>query len=1336
MRNLIIIFCTLLIAVIVSLFIYLKKTSVLKSFSQGVLVLNTDKFIYSPREKVNIGMSSLDKQGHTLCSSNLELKVTDPKNITSNINITKSPTCGNDNVTNDPDYFASFITGNPGKYILGLTNKDTEKHLDSSISVSEDIPFDIQRSGATRINPMESSRYPMVISVTANKNYKGTITESIPSSFDIVWQGSAKVTEKGDLKILTWNVSIKKGETQTFKYEYSGPKVSPEYFTLGPLNINGRDTGSVWQIASDATFQTESPRPTSYIFSNNNYSAILKNDSKNKIEIKIGEGSTKATNLVPKLKLSRWDDEVNLSVTLIDDHLNSSKTSIEGNQIVWTGETKEVRMYEVSDSEDAPGGGFEYNIILKQKPDSNKIEFTLNSKNLVFYYQPPLNEEPLEKGQTATETDVFDKSGSIITHRDENLVGSYAVYYDGHPKNVDGGKIYGNGKAFQIFRPKIQDSDGNWVWGNLNIDQKKGVLTVTIPQDFLDTAAYPISNAAGLLFGYNPSCTSGAASVVGSNTYAAQFATDSGAGGGSATSQTWCFSAETNGTYLKVALYSDSGAATATPSAVLTNGTSGGINTGKAYATVSFNSPYTLSASTTYWMAARADTTNSLIYYDTVTGHNAARSGTSYANFPLDPFGTGNGWYTNREFYVYTTYTAASTISVSGTIYQNDESTPYQCSTSGNLTVNLRVNGAGTYSTTCTADTGAWSISGITASSGNTIAAYISGGSVRGSTIVVSDDSNQTDVPIVQNRVTLRDDANGTITNTEIGTGDTSDSDDLISVSGGALTVSSSYETHVYTGDTFSPGGNVSTGKLHLIGNYSGNTETLTLTGTSGTLFTRSGTFTSGTGSTTVFNGATAPTALLSGTFTSSNSFYNLEMSPTIAGNISYSIGAAFDVSNNFTVNPTASSTYTLTVTLGGNSSVTGTTLLSGTTSGKSTLDTSSANNYTLSTGKLDIGAPGTLNANNTNSITINGGSGTILSQVGTFNAGGSTVLISGSGALSLTSATTFYNLSIAGTPTTSNDFTVNGVITVYEFGNLSPTGGTITMDTTNWGLWNSGTLDFYGLEIAETPTLQYSVNYKISDSLNVSSGKSLEAAGGTVTFDSGTTTISNSGILIFNNVAFNGSNSSNTSFSVKNNLSVGSSGNFSPAGGTVTMNNGSSINNSGTLTFINIVISGTVTTSSSFSVSGNWTSSGTFTASGGTVTLNGGDSTTQTVSGNSTFYNLTATTAANSAGRTVQHAGSSTTTVNGTWTMNGASGKILTLQSSNTSNWTITPANASIDYVYLSRSTNTEETICATHSTGDSNNSGYDFSSEDVCLGSEGNTQIKGLNLKGIIIE
>jgi hypothetical protein len=146
-------------------------------------------------------------------------------------------------------------------------------------------------------------------------------------------------------------------------------------------------------------------------------------------------------------------------------------------------------------------------------------------------------------------------------------------------------------------------------------------------------------------------------------------------------------------------------------------------------------------------------------------------------------------------------------------------------------------------------------------------------------------------------------------------------------------------------------------------------------------------------------------------------------------------------------------------------------------------------------------------------------------------------------------------------------------------------------------------------------------------------------------------------------------------------------------------------------ITNVNITSKGSLTASStaSLTVQGNWTNSGTFTANNGTVTLTGAGASTQEISGDNTFYNFTASTVGiGSTGRTLQFAGGSSINVGGTWAVTGESGKVITLKSSNETNWTINPTAANVTYVDVYRSTNIGVSFCATYSTKDANCVGW----------------------------
>ncbi len=205
--------------------------------------------------------------------------------------------------------------------------------------------------------------------------------------------------------------------------------------------------------------------PTTYI-------KKIKDDPRDRLEVEIGDA--KQAEFYPQLKIKRWDNEVNASFRLLGDTGTQVK---EGDKVKYKSAKREAHFYELEEAS-------EFEVILLKKPDKNIIEFSVESKGLDFFYQPELTQEEIDNG----------------AYRPDNVIGSYAVYHSGNPINYVGGKLYRTGKAFHIYRPRIEDSDGNWVWGELEIKNKK--MTVTIPQEFLDKAVYPIRHAAGATFGY------------------------------------------------------------------------------------------------------------------------------------------------------------------------------------------------------------------------------------------------------------------------------------------------------------------------------------------------------------------------------------------------------------------------------------------------------------------------------------------------------------------------------------------------------------------------------------------------------------------------------------------------------------------------------------------------------------------------------------------------------------------------------------------------------------------------------------------------------------------
>jgi hypothetical protein len=238
-----------------------------QEFNWGVLAINTNKSVYSPGEEAYLQMASLNEYGHARCNSKLELKITNSTTgaeesfSTQDGTIQKNGTCNEngvrDNVTDSPDYFAYYQVSQQGTYQMQLTNLDTGYEITDSFEVKENVPFDIERIGATRINPYKST-YRMTLNIKANQDFDGEAVEKLPSGFKVTNAGGGAVNAVGEEKEIVWKLQLKKGEQKTLQYEYQAPEVSPQLFLLGPAEMRENSIfvfqeSRRWQIASDVT---------------------------------------------------------------------------------------------------------------------------------------------------------------------------------------------------------------------------------------------------------------------------------------------------------------------------------------------------------------------------------------------------------------------------------------------------------------------------------------------------------------------------------------------------------------------------------------------------------------------------------------------------------------------------------------------------------------------------------------------------------------------------------------------------------------------------------------------------------------------------------------------------------------------------------------------------------------------------------------------------------------------------------------------------------------------------------------------------------------------------
>lgn len=189
-----------------------------------------------------------------------------------------------------------------------------------------------------------------------------------------------------------------------------------------------------------------------------------------RIQVEIGD--SKQVEFYPQTKLMFWHNECNFSARLTGLDERQAVVNVEVEKTTWVRSDVEARFFEKPDEHvDGEDKAYEFEVVLKEPPASNVLTFSLQTKELDFWYQGELTEEEVKAGD----------------YRPEHVVGSYAVYH----KSKKNGQ-YGTGKAFHVYRPWAEDANGERVWCDLNIDAGTGVMTITLPEEFHAKAQYPV----------------------------------------------------------------------------------------------------------------------------------------------------------------------------------------------------------------------------------------------------------------------------------------------------------------------------------------------------------------------------------------------------------------------------------------------------------------------------------------------------------------------------------------------------------------------------------------------------------------------------------------------------------------------------------------------------------------------------------------------------------------------------------------------------------------------------------------------------------------------------
>jgi hypothetical protein len=308
----------------------------------------------------------------------------------------------------------------------------------------------------------------------------------------------------------------------------------------------------------------------------------------------------------------------------------------------------------------------------------------------------------------------------------------------------------------------------------------------------------------------------------------------------------------------------------------------------------------------------------------------------------------------------------------------------------------------------------------------------------------------------------------------------------------------------------------------------------------------------------------------------------------------------------------------------------------------------------------IHLGINGTVTTSS--SFTVKGD---VMYNSGTFTATGGTVTLTGGWRMIyISNALSFYHLRVSGMNANAyeSDISIAGTLTIDSgVSFVSASSSDVTFTGSNWSIVNNGSLQFGDLIIAGTPTTQPTASFSFAGKFTVNSGVTFAPTAGTITTSGTSWQMVRNGTLTFKNFTVTNSPLSqpSTTFSIGGVLAV-TGGTFSPTA-IVTLNSGSSISNSSTLTFVGL----TIVPGASVGITGTISILGPLTLQNG-AQLNGsvtftGTGWTITNSGAISFTNLTIA-GTPSTQPSANFSVSGTITVNPSVTFAPASGSTITM--------------------------------------------------------------------------
>ena len=1009
-----------------------------ENFTWGVLALNVEKAFMTPNEPAKLQIASLDWAGHTLCDAKLRLTITNDQTGEEEVfssedgSISVEPTCGDavngirNNYTDKPDHVAFFTPPTEGTYTAVLENLDSEFSITDELTAKQDVPFVVERFGASRLNPFLNIPYEMKIKVEARVTFTGEIIETVPSDFEIVLSPEFKTrrSRTGDTEIF-WPISLNTGSTTQLVYKYKSPPVSPMLYMVGPLKFV-RTQGKIiqftdaraWRLASDASCVSASSGEWTVITWTGCASGPQSGD-----DVIITDGHGVILDTTTTIKSLTMGDASTDTDTFLQFSTSSDPTlTVSGGDITINGGASTG----VSDVINVGGGTLTANGTITFAPASATagmyaaiwvLAGTLNANNgITFSATADMMDNQILSASTTT--GIINLGGAI----------SNIATADIQP----GTESTFNYSTSTVAQTVVFDDTGS-TYNTLNINNTSTGATlgaamtatnvvgnVTVQTGTLLNGGFAMTGTSGKTFQVNSGANF---KMTGSTIFPTVFTISLNATSNVYYNQdtTTTVSSQSYGNiYFEPSL-----TASRTHTIVPTNTT--------VATDLKINPGYTSGTSPVFTLSL-ATTSAALL---TVTGTTTITRSSASVTSVLDTNSTNNNALSSGRVDLQTggTLTAnASTITLTGTT--GILFTRVGTFTVGGSTVVMNPdadhNTAGDYLTSGTVTFNNLTLSPtITASRAYTFGAGAL--TINGDFITNPDAASGSPV------LTVNMGAGIAVANTKTIT----------------ITRTGSFATSVLvTGNN-----NLNSGKINIQAGGAldaTGTPTITLGSTSSTLFTlnASGTFTAGNSMVTL-NSAGAFITLTSGAIT----FYDVQMTISLGASRIQSFGSgAIVINHNLTINPNMSVGKSYTVNLGDTMTVLGTTTVTHAGAGGSSL-TTTASNRTFNTGTFITGAGSAFYANGS-TVTLTGtdaGSTLLTLNGGAFTAGTSEVIINSDASVNLTNgeftgSNAFYKLTLSPTITGARAYTFGSRASTTNNFIINPTAGSSLALTVNLG--------------------------------------------------------------------------------------------------------------------------------------------------------------------------------------------------------------------------------------------------------------------------------------------